>query len=335
MNKITIIRYLNDETTESETTDLFHWIEQSPSNRRYFNAVKNLWVSQNLHQPTDVATDFDDLEKRINRSVHPHSTFPSSIQNLTRIAALLAIPLALMLLWMVLKPQKELPLLTQIDNPWINIYAPLCTRAHVQLPDGTNVWLNSGSKLSYPRLFEGDARTVYLEGEAYFDVVTNDYYPFIVNTVHKMDVEVRGTSFNISAYKNDSWAILTLVSGTLNFVDKSTGKKTRLNPLQSASYQQMDQASLIVIQSDVNTDLYTSWKDGILVFDRVPMLDLANRLERWYGVTIHIEDSDMLHYTYTGRFKEETIGHVLELIKQSSNIAYKMEEKQVFLYKKQ
>jgi len=331
MNKKFIIHYLKNELTGSETEKLFRWIERNEHNRRYFNTVKNLWVINSLQQPPDLPADIDDLKKRIERKNNFRPTFSVSMRYLTRIAAMLAVPLALGMLWITLE-HKAVPPLMQTDNQQISIYAPLCTRAEMVLPDGSKVWLNSGSKLSYPRLFEGTARNVILEGEAYFDVVKNEHYPFIVKTPHKIDVKVKGTRFNLCAYGDDDRAELTLVSGAVDFINENSGKKISLKPLQSVSYTRNDDE--VAVKSNVNTAFYTSWKEGVLIFDNVPLFDLSKRLERWYGVTINFEDNDILNYTYTGRFKEEAIWQVLELIQQSSNIAYRVEDKQVFLFRK-
>lgn len=328
MNKQTIIRYFNKKLTDREVSVLFRWIEASEDNRRYFNIVKNLWTASSLNVELDTEPDFNDLKKRIAFISQKSKSRTVFMRYIVRAAAILVLPLAVSVLWLI-NERNSHTLLVQNDNPIVRIYTPLCTKAEVTLPDGTHVWLNSGTSLTYPRLFEGKERQVKLEGEAYFDVAENKSYPFVVLIPHKLTINVTGTSFNVRAYAEDEDAEMTLIDGTINLHPEGS-KQICMEPKQSVRC--LRAGNVVHLKSDVDTDLYTSWKDGILSFEDVSMTDLAKRLERWYGVNIHIDDRRVLKHRYSGRFQEESIKQVLELIKQTSNIGYRIEEKEVFLF---
>lgn len=325
MNKQTIIRFLNGELGETEKDALFTWIEASDENRRYFNTVKNLWTASIIDRPANVRPDFIGLRQLIVSSRRRRTLGYYAL----RAAAAVALPLAVGLAWLIADRNRTVEPMSQTDYPLVSVYTPLCARSEVMLPDGTKVWLNSGSKLTYPRMFEGAVREVILDGEGFFDVVKNRDHPFVVRTVDKIDVQVKGTVFNLSAYAGES-AELTLVEGAVDLSREDTGRKIAVRPRESVRVG--DEG--FEVRRNVNTDMYTGWKDGTLAFDDISMREMARRLERWYGVTIVIEDDGLLDFKYTGRFREETIGQVLDLIRQTSWIDYRMEDKTVYLSRK-
>ena len=138
-----------------------------------------------------------------------------------------------------------------------------------------------------------------------------------------------GTSFNLSAYAEDRDAEITLVNGSVELLDLNRGDKMRMKPRQLARY--IPGNTSFDVEDNVDTDLYTAWRDGILVFDNVDLQQFIRKIERWYGVEIVIGDTKLLNYTYTGKFKEETIRQVLELMKQTSDLDYKISDKEITL----
>lgn len=167
---------------------------------------------------------------------------------------------------------------------------------HLFLFDGTEVWLNSGSKFRYPNKFNRNERNVYLEGEAFFKVKHKDNLPFKVKTAH-LEVEDLGTSFNVSAYADDPNESVVLVDGLVQLNNPEGEKIGQLIPGQIAIKTQDDKT--IRVQ---NTDPYffTSWKDGKVVFNGEKLGDIAKKMERWYNVEISFEMETLKDYKFTG-----------------------------------
>lgn len=167
---------------------------------------------------------------------------------------------------------------------------------HLFLFDGTEVWLNSGTKFKYPNRFNQDERSVFVEGEAFFRVKPNKRLPFKVKT-GKLEVEVLGTSFNVSAYPGDSNQTVVLVEGKVQ-VNNPDGKKIgELLPGQIAIQKAGKQD---VEVHDTDSYFYTSWKDGKVVFDGENLSDIAQKMERWYNVEIRFEKETLKHFKFSG-----------------------------------
>lgn len=159
------------------------------------------------------------------------------------------------------------------------IIVPKGKRANVTLSDGTKIYVNSGSKIIYPELFEGDKREVLVEGEVYLEVAANKKCPFIVKT-RNFDIEVLGTAFNICAYREEKDASVVLVHGSVEVTTENKSKK-QLKPNQLMSIHG-NQASI----SQVDVSEYISWKDNLLLMERKSLSQIFAKLERYYGCTI-------------------------------------------------
>lgn len=167
---------------------------------------------------------------------------------------------------------------------------------HIFLFDGTEVWLNSGSKFRYPNQFNQSERNVFLEGEAYFKVKSNKNLPFKVNT-QTLQVEVLGTSFNVSAYPGDGYHAVVLEEGKVSINEISGEKIGELHPGQIALKR--DGVDGVKIEG-TEPYQYTSWKDGKVVFEGERLGDIAKKLERWYNVEIRFEKEKLKDYMFTG-----------------------------------
>ena len=200
------------------------------------------------------------------------------------------------------------------------IKTPYGAKTSIGLPDGSLVWLNSGSVLSYPSKFE-ENRPVTLIGEAFFDIEKSSK-PFIVSTNYG-DVEVKGTSFNVKAYSDDNSFETTLVEGIVALRNKSAENEVTLRPGQQAVLT----ANGFDVEK-VQTDLFTSWKEGKLIFREEYLPVVARKLERWYNVKIELsEDKRLTEISYTGTIEMESFSEVLQLLKVTASIDYTYDEK--------
>jgi transmembrane sensor len=211
--------------------------------------------------------------------------------------------------------------------------APKGSLSELILPDGSHIFLNSGSSLKYSVGDTIGKREIFLNGEAWFQVAKIKTRPFLVHTT-SYDVTVTGTTFNVKAYPEEKEVITTLVEGSVEVnrsVDSHTDYKTILKQGQQLVY---NKESDKVIVGEVNTRMYTSWKDNKLVFVNMKLKDLALLLERRYGVDIEIADPGIMDYHYDGTFKNETILEVLEILKHTLPVEYKIEGQNIVIQKK-
>lgn len=243
-----------------------------------------------------------------------------------RIAAVWFIPLlALSASWYFYHSAKSIEGVTFVEQ-----YVPLGEREQITLPDGSLVWLNSGSLLLYPSAFKEDKREVYLIGEACFSVQKSRDYPFVVNT-NLMQAEVLGTEFNLSAYPGDEKVIATLIEGSIRIQPNDLALPAHiLKPNEQLTY--FPRKGEVDIRKVVATD-YSTWCDGGLLFSNDPFEDILKAIERNYNMKVHLRTSAYHSNRLTIHFnKNESVENVLRLIKEMiPGMEYQIKEKDVYI----
>lgn len=228
------------------------------------------------------------------------------------------------------------------------------SRTSLYLPDGTHVWLNAGSKITYNKNFGAAAREVNLSGEAFFDVAHNPASPFIIHT-SRIDIKVLGTSFNVKSYPADETTETVLVHGSIEVavhnkanekvilkpneklvVGNDESSVPRRRPTTMATAKQGD--TLVTIQKptyerSTGAILETSWVRGQLAFQDEAFDGLALKLERWYGVTIRFADPRLQTLRFTGTFRDETITEALDALKLTTHFDYTINDNQITIAK--
>lgn len=189
---------------------------------------------------------------------------------------------------------------------------------NIELSDGTMVYLNAGSELTYPVNFVGKVREVRLKGEAYFKVARDEACPFVVKT-EGMDVRVLGTEFNLNAYEGQPYTATTLVTGVVE-IEVRGHQPVLLQPDHQARF---DRETAAVECVKVNTLPYTAWKDGKFVFYHEPLGSITARLEKWYDVTIVYSEEELRELQIFGIVSRyEDIRQVLELLKSTHMVDF-------------
>ena len=241
-------------------------------------------------------------------------------------AAFLLIPILAFSLWYYLSSESSpIPESTQqIAESWVEINAPDGARVEFFLPDSSKGWLNSGSKLKYPTVFNKH-RKVDLIGEAYFEVKHLNHSDFIVN-VADLDIKVLGTKFNVSAYSGDPCTNVVLAEGKVEINGKSGVFNHILSPNEKISFNN-ELRTLNVTAVDANR--FTAWKDGFLIIEDEPLGQVAGRIERWYNAEIIIQDEALKNYRFKATFKDEPLEEVLRLIALTTPIKYSIEKRVV------
>jgi ferric-dicitrate binding protein FerR (iron transport regulator) len=200
------------------------------------------------------------------------------------------------------------------------ITVPFGQMSQIKLSDGTKIWLNSGTTLRYPEQFAKDKRSVSIDGEAYFEVAKMPDKPFTVNTAD-MKVVVLGTSFNLSAYKEDKATSVTLVEGKVTVQDKAGIRIAQLVPGQMATKNKNEDSLTI---QNVKTGFYSAWIAGKIFFDDEPLDQIAIKLERWFNVKITFADEQLKSHRFTGTIlKNKPVDQIMQVLELLSPIRFK------------
>lgn len=227
----------------------------------------------------------------------------------------------------ILKENEKIIENKKVENTQMNkLIVPRGKRSSLTLSDGSRIWINSGSILEFPAVFEGNTREIKVEGEIYIEVTPNKDKPFWVTT-SGMSVKVLGTSFNLSAYKEDGSSSVVLVKGAVEVI--SGEKAVNLLPDQRASVTGGDIETQVV---DVYN--YISWKDGLMSFTSEPLSDITSRLMRYYNRTIVCREgtADLI---CTGKLVlYDNLEEVLETITVTNPVKYTITDDIIYLWKK-
>ena len=319
-NNALIVNYLSGKASDEEISLLESWIKSSSQNREYYLQVKNIWeTSGNRFNPSDISTK-KALQIVLNNLEIQKPGFWFYCQ---RAAAILFIPLIVgSFLWgkfsnVAGKPDAP------VQSVYNEVFAAYGTRSALKLADGSRVWLNSGSSLSYPDKFNNQKRIVKLKGEAYFEVKSNVSRPFIVQT-QTISVTATGTKFNVDAYSSARKIQVTLVTGkvSVNKCGEVNNNSTiaELKPNQHLNYDPLSDTKDIA-----NEDVYKyiAWKDGKLIFRNEPLSEIIGKISQLYNVDIELQGKNMQDYQYRATFQEESLEEILKLLKLSSPINYR------------
>ena len=194
------------------------------------------------------------------------------------------------------------------------------------LSDGTMIYLNSESTLSFPVKFQGKERKVYLTGEAYFKVAKNTEHPFVV-TAGELEVLVTGTTFGVRAYKDEKDIQTTLESGRVTV--RVEGKSVKLVPNKQVLF---NKSTMGLEVRDVDVDLYLAWADGRLVYDNCPLEKILTDLGRWYNIDVFYSRDELRSYQFSLNMKKhEEFTQVLELIGKTGEVQFEIKDNTVIV----
>lgn len=206
------------------------------------------------------------------------------------------------------------------------LVVPYGKRSQLILPDGSKVWVNSGSVLEFPSTFAGDSRTINLTGEMFINVAKDRKKPFYVNTPD-FQVKVYGTQFNISAYQDDAMQSIVLVSGTVG-VKSVNHEETYLQPNEILLYRDQE-----IEKKKVDVEKYVSWKDGYIVLEQTPIAEVLKLIERYYNQSFEIKDQvDLSLRTCNGKlYLSDDLDNVMKTISILASIQYMRDGKTIYI----
>ncbi len=311
INEAQLFRYYNNEMDTEEAAYVKSWILDSSKNEKFALDYYHIFLASEAI--IDRKTTEEALHAVKMRVKKKRNKVSIGIW-IQRISAILLIP-ALLSIWYI--STKEYPL-TYIETQM----SPGMT-GHIQLSDGSEIWLNSNSKIKYPTTFSSNERRVILSGEAYFSVKKDSKRKFIVEA-DNTSIEVLGTQFNIDAYENADRITTTLVSGSIRMLcpDKQGNNNiTLMSPNQQLTYDRKSRTTQI---QTISSRKDTSWKDGQIILRDTPLEDVLWMLSKRFNVDFEIKDKKLNNSSFTGTFDNQSLERVLEYFKISSNINYKI-----------
>ncbi len=207
------------------------------------------------------------------------------------------------------------------------IVTPVGGEYQIELPDGTNVWLNADSYLEFPSRFTGKERKVIAHGELYFDVAKDLEKPFVVKS-QELTLEVLGTEFNLRSYKDEGNIVSTLVEGSLN-VSNGSGDELLLSPGFQAELNKTDNQ---LSEEVANIEEVIAWKEGKFTFESKALCDILRDLSRWYDAELIYENETVKQETFSvdvPRYND--ISGVLDLIEATDEVKFEIEEKKIII----
>jgi len=327
-----IARFLEKTIEEDELIVLTNWINDSYENRKLFDQYNEVWQLSNIalnDEHYNVDDGWISMQKEIkkNRTTKNSNTRLININQLViwRVASIAAMLVAALFIGLFFQVN------TKLSTPqFVTVQSPRGEKSRIILSDSTIVWLNSDSQLTYANDFDGNIRLVTLSGEGFFIVKKDIKRPFIVRTVNA-DVKVFGTRFNVCSYPNEPLTETTLEEGKIGVYIKGKPDPVGVTPGQRLVF---DKQSGSISLKQVDTNLYTSWKDNKLKFDDAIFADVVKKLERWYDVKIILDKDLKYSERYTMTIKTESLREVLKRLMLTTPMRYKIDEEKVFIYPK-
>lgn len=340
---------LSGEASPSELAELENFLQDHPAENSRFNLLATIWEARQENGTLRKKESFNKHLQRLSthlaepvlqyESVDP---FPlnndenSTIVNLPsrnyrKLAWVGGIAASVITIFLFFTLNREQPK-NNIAKAQNTISTKRGSKSKIQLPDGTQVWLNADSRITYKENFQGELREVELTGEAFFDVVRDESRPFIIHT-STIDVKVLGTAFNVRSYANEKNTETSLIHGSIEvtLVKSADKRKITLKPndklivtYDEAALEQKDKArphSPLLTLGRINyrkkdsSALETLWVDNKLAFDEEPLEEIALKIERWYDVKVIIADEELKKEKFSGIFEDENLEQVLEALR--------------------
>lgn len=313
----------------------------TPSEKKYLDELFDSYLEDTSYNGSNTLEDEITLESKLFEQVREsirstetsqekiHQKKPKNILQVWAVAASVAVLLALGIGWYVINPTISESKDALVQNEPIARFTKAGEKKEIRLRDGSTVYLNSESKLSYHQNFgEDGTRRVQLEGEAFFEVKPDKTRPFIIES-GTIVTEVTGTSFNIQAFQENPNIEVTVLTGSVDVSEKVIDNTIKLVPNTQALFNKKEgQLSML----EVDASAYVNWKNGILHFEEVQLAEVLKALERWYGVKFITEDLTLNNCTLTSTFNGSSIYEVMESIKfAKENIDYTVDNNTIKL----
>lgn len=350
-----IARYLSGECTNEEIKIIKDWLKEDSKRTLIYNEIYNLWIHIPIKQTNwDIKNEWDALSRKMDQ-VDDQARYNMSLSSakarqrsqalnsdrgkqfsqrsirlsywfIRAAAAVLIVSfVSLFISKVVMVPDSENKSFTTMKE----VVTEAGQRVKVQLEDGSTVQLNSGSNLTIPNEFDVDQRVVSLTGEAYFKVISEER-PFIILSDDKK-IEILGTEFNVQSYENEPFKVV-VSEGIVAVNDPDFNENER--SILHESEMHLNKDGKVNIYQNINLDLHLAWLDQRLVFEDTPFIQVARMLERWYGISVQMEESKLENLRVSASFNNEPVYEVILILSLSLNLDYEIDGSKVLFSSK-
>lgn len=306
--KSTIKNYLSGKSSATEQKELLDWIRKE-DNLSEFQSVKKEWKNEIVNEniTAEYYQDWKKIQNQLFDQMQSNMNKTQRTMKFFRYAAIFLLVVSLPSLIYLLRQSK-----TPDQLVYTTVAADFGQISKVVLPDSSEVWINSGSAIKYNNQFSTTNRDIELIGEAFLKVRKNINTPLIV-TCADLKVKVLGTEFSVSAYPEESSIQVVLEKGKIELTSTThTAFRQEMNPGELATFHKNKKELTI---SNVNTELFTSWKDGIINIYNLPLSELVIKLEKRYNQKFLV-DERIKNLPYTFTIKNENLSNILSLIER-------------------
>lgn len=317
--------YLSHQASESEKQELAAWLHASTANREVFSRLERIWSAP---LPEKSPADMDLMREQIwatGIALKPQVHRVVDVFYWSKVAATaLLFLLGAGLLSSLVKENRGLvpeavALVQQVN--------PAGHQSVHMLPDGSKVWLNAESSLTYPEKFSDTLRLIQLKGEAFFEVAKNPQKPFVVEAAG-ISTQALGTAFNVNAYPEESTTRIALLEGKVQVQERKGHQTAILSPGEELLAAKKHPHFR---QQPYNYEKTFGWKEQILLFDGADLASFRRTIEKWYGVQVKVRGMPAADWHIRARYQREDLRHVLRDICFNKNITFEMTDKNVVL----
>jgi ferric-dicitrate binding protein FerR (iron transport regulator) len=324
-----IAAYLSGDANEEQKAALHTWIEASKNNAALLAKYRRIWEETQI---TYTTSNTRERYEQMRHQIKATSTRPArqraylfSYSSLGYAAAIVFV--MAVFAFLIFQHQKSSVAIK--DAPSLVLReSPAGQKSKFLLDDGSIVWLNSESTISYDSDFGLQHRKLTLKGEALFDVKKDSLRPFIVHTA-QMTTEVLGTSFNINAYPDEPVVKVALLTGR---IEVAVGKQGDIHKLTPGEQLTFGPAQGTLERDSFDATATTGWTDGVLFFKNASFLEVKNKLQRWYGVEIEHTGAIPQYWRFTGQFKNEYLANVMETMAHTEKFRFQLEGKKLIVH---
>ena len=301
MDKDLLYRFFEGHASVEEMKSIKEWAETSEENSKLLRRERKLFN----------AIILSGRLKRMERQTAKKKNY--FIREFLKVASVVVITVGVTAALFSVGKDKD-----DVNVAMQTITVPAGQRVNLDLPDGSNVWLNAGTRMQYPVSFMEDKREIILDGEAYFDVARNEKCPFIVHT-HAMDIEVLGTKFNVEAYAKQQNFEASLIQGKIKIKSPSDNN---ISQVLLPDYKSTLKNGKLVISKIEDYNIYR-WKEGLYCFKNKSFIEIIKDLEKYYNLKIIVDKPSITNIILTGKFRiSDGLDYALRILQKDVPFIY-------------